>query len=551
MNLKQILNFCIERGVLIDNEALSLFNDIEDFESVKLIISKIKDNTQTKMITKEIIYEHREKVDEFLSDFPKERLEKLKIKLGLSIEISRQESENSPKQIIIGEQSRATNTTPNSNLENSEFRNHQENIVNNLEVEQGKVKILTTPSSVNKKIEVKDFITHFRGRFNDLKNSLQEHSELKGLVSINKIIGNKQGISVLGMVYDKRITKNKNIILDIEDMTGRVKVLINQNKQELYKQAEDITLDSVISVKGSGSRDIIFANKIFSPDSFLFERKKSPVDEAVVFISDVHVGSQNFMEYKFLKFIDYLNCKSSNPSEAEKIKYLFVVGDLVAGLGVYPNQEKELAIKDIEGQYAKVAELFGKIRKDIQIVIIPGNHDCVRLMEPQPILDEKYAWPLYNMKNVTLAANPTLFNIGQKDDFPGFNILAYHGFSYYFYAHNVPSLIEEDAAHSPDKVMAYLLKNKHLAPTHTSVQYYPHEKDNLMIREAPDIFVSGHTHKGAISYYNNTLLISSTCWEELMPYQEKMGFESDYCKVPMFNLKTRQVKMLDFYEDEE
>ena len=33
-----------------------------------------------------------------------------------------------------------------------------------------------------------------------------------------------------------------------------------------------------------------------------------------------------------------------------------------------------------------------------------------------------------------------------------------------------------------------------------------------------------------------------------MPYQEKMGFKSDYCKVPMFNLKTREVKILDFYD---
>ncbi|MBI2044065.1 hypothetical protein HYT24_01750 [Candidatus Pacearchaeota archaeon] len=70
----------------------------------------------------------------------------------------------------------------------------------------------------------------------------------------------------------------------------------------------------------------------------------------------------------------------------------------------------------------------------------------------------------------------------------------------------------------------------------------------MIIRTVPDIFVSGHTHKGSVSYYKNVLLISTTCWEELMPYQEKMGFQSDYCKVPMFNFKTRKFKVLDFYD---
>jgi DNA polymerase II small subunit len=71
---------------------------------------------------------------------------------------------------------------------------------------------------------------------------------------------------------------------------------------------------------------------------------------------------------------------------------------------------------------------------------------------------------------------------------------------------------------SPDKIMTYLLKNRPLAPSHTSVQYYPSEEDNLIIKKIPDIFVSGHTHKSAISYYNNILLISSSSWEGKTAY---------------------------------
>jgi DNA polymerase II small subunit/DNA polymerase delta subunit B len=98
----------------------------------------------------------------------------------------------------------------------------------------------------------------------------------------------------------------------------------------------------------------------------------------------------------------------------------------------------------------------------------------------------------------------------------------------------------------PEEIMKYLLKNRHLAPTHASTQYYPLEKDGLFIREIPDIFVSAHTHKCGVAYYNNILVVSISCWEEMTPYQEKFGNIPDHCKVPMFNLKTRKVKILDF-----
>jgi len=148
MNSKEILNFCFEKGLLIDNEVLNLFKDTEDVETVKLIIGKIRARTQKRIITKEIFYENKEKVEEFFSGFPKKNkeLEKLRIKLGLSIEISRQKS-----------------------------------TVKSFDVEKDSngVKILSMPSSLNKKIEVKDFVNHFRNRFKEMKTSLQEHSALK------------------------------------------------------------------------------------------------------------------------------------------------------------------------------------------------------------------------------------------------------------------------------------------------------------------------------------------------------------------------------------
>lgn len=524
MNPKEILKFCLEKGLLLDKEVLNLFSETTDTESVKLIIEKLKNHTQKRIITKEIFLNNKEKVSEFFLNLPEENqknLEKLKIKLGLSIEISKEVSKNieDKKDIIF-----------------------ETKIPNGVEVENSK------PFS-NKKIEISDFAKYFRNRYNELKNILQEHSELKNLVSINKISGNAFSCSVIGMVSKKRITKNSNLIFEIEDFTGTIKVIVTQNKKEVYEKANEICLDSVVGFKCSGSNKVLFANDVVFPDSVLFERKKSPVEEAVAFIGDLHFGSKLFFEKSFSKFIDYLNCKLPNSEEAKKIKYLFIVGDLITGIGNYPDQEKNLKIKNLEEQFIQIAELLSKIRKDILIIISPGNHDCVRLMEPQPVFDKKFAWPLYNLDNVIITENPSRINIAKKYGFPGFNVLTYHGFSFPYYSDNVSSLVKAKAINFPDKIMAYLLKNRHLSPTHSTLtQHCPLEEDSLLIRKIPDVFLAGHLHKSAISYYNNILLVSVSCWESMSSYQEKRGNKPDFCKVPLFNLKTRQIKILDFEE---
>jgi hypothetical protein len=96
MNTQEILKFCLEKGFLLDNEVLSLFDETSDVESVKLIIERIKDYTHQKIITKNLFNQNKDKVVQIFSMLPKEnqkQLEKLKIKLGLSIEISKEFSE--------------------------------------------------------------------------------------------------------------------------------------------------------------------------------------------------------------------------------------------------------------------------------------------------------------------------------------------------------------------------------------------------------------------------------------------------------------------------
>ncbi len=526
MDEKEILKFCLKKGILLDKEVLSLLSEALESEAEMKVIEKIRENSQKKFITKNVFCENIKQVNQVfssLSEDKKKKLETLKIKLGLELEISK-ESVSLQK------------ATPESRefAEKKDFD------------EDEKVKIKSLISCVNKKPEVDDFVKFFKSRLTKMRTVLQTHANLKDLVSINKLSGNRHKVCIIGIVSSKKTTQNKNILLEVEDLTGKTRVLINQNRPGLYEKGEEIALDSVIGVVGAGNGEIIFAEDVIYPDAMITERKRAPTEEIAAFIGDVHYGSKLFMKENFVKFIEYLNDVSSPSSEASKIKYLFVVGDLVAGVGIYPEQEPDLEVKDLEKQFQGIAELLGNIRKDITIILSPGNHDGVRLMEPQPLFDKRYAEPLYNLKNVIITTNPAYATIACSKKFSGFEVLTYHGYSYPFYVDKIPSLIKVDAINAPDKIMAYLLKNRHLAPTHASVQYYPLEEDPLVIEKVPDIFVSGHIHKSAVSYYNNILMISCSAWESITAFQEKMGNKPDFCKVPIVNLKNRTVKILDF-----
>ncbi|MFB6246477.1 MAG: metallophosphoesterase [Candidatus Pacearchaeota archaeon] len=515
---KEIYNYCLEKGVLLDSQLLELFSQASDVETVKVVLEKLRKNTNESVLTKKFLENNREKFEKIISDLPQEKKDQLLVNLGLNFEVTGSD---------IGSK---------NSFDESQNTGHSH------------VQIFSSlPKSDNsRKVEVRDFVNYYKDRFNKLRKILQEHQELDNLVSIDKLSGNRQGVSIIGMVYDKRYTKNKNLMLEIEDAGGKVKVLINQNKPELYEKAEEICLDSVLGFKCSGSREILFANDVIWPDAMFPERKKSDTEEYALFVGDMHYGSDLFLDKSFQKFIDYLNGKVPNTSEVDKIKYIYFVGDLVAGIGIYPGQEDDLRIPDLEQQYIELAEMLDKIPKHIKLIISPGNHEGIRLLEPQPVIDEKYGWPLYQLENVYITPNPCYSAVGVKQNFTGIHVLTYHGFSFPYYSNNVPSLMNKDAMNCPEEIMKYLLQNRHLAPSHNSTQYYPYKEDRMVIDQVPDIMVSGHSHKFGITYYRNVLLISIACWEAITSFQERMGNQPDYGKVPMINLKTRKVKILDF-----
>ena len=404
---------------------------------------------------------------------------------------------------------------------------------------------------------VQDFVSYFKSRYELLRTILSSRPELITSISINRIEKKPQGeqISIIGMVAKKDTTKNGNFIINVEDPTGNINLLIMKNKPELFFLANDIVMDEVVGINGVLGKDIIYVNEIFFPEVPLNkEFKKAPHEGYVVFLSDIHFGLDKFIVDDFLKLVSWLNGNYGTEKQreiAKKVKYIFMCGDIVEGVGVYPGQESELVIQDIYDQYEEAAKYIRMIPGHIKIIINGGNHDAMRIAEPQPKFDKKICKSFYEIPNLTIVSNPALVNIHANSDFPGFDILMYHGYSFPYYSENVPSIKSKGGMERCDLIMKFLLQKRHLSPTHGSNLYVPDSRgDSLVIKKVPDFFISGHIHKIVASNYKNITLINSSCWVTQSEDNAKRGIVPHPAKVPIVDLQTREIKIMNFLSDE-
>ncbi len=418
---------------------------------------------------------------------------------------------------------------------------------------EGRVSIIKSYEKTPGKHEVKDFVKYFTIRFKLLEKMLKSRPELIGLTSINRLRtrSSKEKTSIIGMVFEKSETKNGHVFLEIEDLTGKIKVLVHKDNTDLLSDAKDLSLDEVVGITGSVGNDILFANNIIHPDVPLSkELKKSPLDNYAIFFGDFHVGSKEFLKKEFYRVLSWLNGKLGTLEQrriAKKVKYIFIVGDIIEGVGIYPGQEDNLDIMSCEEQYEMVAEYLKKIPSHIKIIICPGNHDVGRIAEPQLPIHKEYAKTLGDMSNVILVSNPAYVAIDVTKDFSGIDVLMYHGYSLIYYSDMVPSIRANGGQKVVDDIMVYLLKRRHLAPSHGSTLYVPDtQEDPLVIDPIPDLFVTGHIHRAQVKNYRNVTCINSSGWTEITEDQEKRGLEPQPARIVAVSLKTREVKLMNF-----
>lgn len=521
---QNILKLFIERGFLLDKEMLDFLNELRDEDVANEIIDKIAVISRKKLITKNLVNENLDKIQEILFNLDSDKkklIEKYFVNVSIYVEVKKE------TEIMKSDK-------------------------NDFSLE-GNVKIISSPVLSSQKLEVKDFVRHFRNRYVFIKKILQQRTELENLTSIDKITGGNRNFSIIGIVTSKVATKNKNIILELEDLTGKIKVLISQNNKEIFEKSKEIMLDDVIGVRCSGTRDFLYANDVYYPDIFLKEKNRADEEVYAIFTSDIHVGSKNFLEKNFNRFIEWVRGEDCNEEQKEffkKIKYMFVVGDSIDGVGVYPGQEKELKIKDIRIQYEELANFYKKIPNHIKIIQCAGQHDAVRVAEPQPPIGEDFGGALFKIRNLYLVSNPSLVEIESKNG-KGIKVLMYHGASMHNFVNEIEELRLSNAHTTPAKIVKHLLLRRHLSPSHGSSTYIPNAiEDSMLIKEIPDIVATGDLHRPDVDKYNGILIVSSSCWQSMTAFEEKVGNKPDPCKVPILNLKTGEIKILDFSDEE-
>jgi len=429
--------------------------------------------------------------------------------------------------------------------------NEKNGIISLVNLKTPKIQILTNYAEQNTSKSIKDFVSLYNQRYRLIMDILRQRPELRSSTSIRKVFSatERETVSVIGIIYSLSITKNGNIMLEIEDQTGILKAVVTKNNSKIFLKAEELTADEVIGLQGVKGNGIVFVTNIIFPDiPITKELKKSPEDEAAVFIGDAHIGSNYFIRESFEKFILWIKGNSTeHKKQAKQVKYLFIVGDLVEGIGIFPGQENELEIKDIYKQYEDFSYYIKQIPNHIKIIICPGNHDALRVAEPQPTIPEMLLPELYNLEHISFVSSPSLVRFGSTNSFQGFDALIYHGFSFPYYAANIGSIRLSGGLEKTENIMTYLLKKRHLAPTHGSTQYQlGYKEDPLVIKSIPDFFISGHIHRASFKNYRGITLLNCSCWITQTKYQEKRGLVPQPAKALYIDLKTRENTMLNF-----
>ena len=377
--------------------------------------------------------------------------------------------------------------------------------------------------------ELENLISYFQSRYEKLHNILSKRPELRTTIKVADIDDMQDNLSMILMVREIRSSKNGHKIVEFEDDTGNISVLFSQKNEELFKKAERLVRDEVVGVIANKSNDrgFAFGQDIIHPDVLSVPEKE--MDFGIVFLSDVHIGSLTFLEDAFSRFISWINCEFGTEEQrrvAEDVKYLIIGGDIVDGIGVYPNQEKELAIKDITEQYNEAAKFLGNIRSDIKIIIAPGNHDASRVAEPQPAVPEEYAKSLYELDNVEFISNPGVVSLD------GINVLIYHGRSF----DDLVMAVKDFSHERNDILMEELLKKRHLAPIYGERTPLASElEDYLVIDEVPDVFHTGHVHINTYRRYKGIHLINSGTFQTQTEFQKIYNIEPTPAEVPVLH----------------
>ncbi len=378
--------------------------------------------------------------------------------------------------------------------------------------------------------EIGNLIEYFQNRYQKLSGILSKRPELRTWEKINEITDNQTDLNLIVMITDIRSTKNGHYFIEVEDDTGSMPVLVSKDNDQLIRAAKNLMKDEVVGIVATKrpGNELAICQNIIDPGVPRIARKE--IDFGTVFTSDIHIGSTTFLEDAYTKFIRWINGDYGSEEQREmanNVKYMIIGGDIVDGIGVYPNQDKELAIKDITAQYDEAARFLGDVRSDVKIIITPGNHDASRVAEPQPAVPEKYAKSLYQLNNVEFLSNPSMVSLD------GLEVLIYHG-------RGIDDMVmgSNDFSHERnDLVMKEFLNKRHLAPLYGERTPLASElEDHLVIDRVPDVLHTGHVHINTYTNYKGIHCINSGTFQTQTEFQKIYNIVPTPAVVPIIDV---------------
>ncbi len=397
--------------------------------------------------------------------------------------------------------------------------------------------ILSDPTNKITSAEgIKGFGTLFANRYSRLLKIILQRSQAKKLTMIGTIKAGKpkDEVFVGGLLMDRKIDRDVTR-LTIDDPSGSLEALVFN--KDLQNIANSLLIDQFVMLCVTTGKNGGFITKdIVVPDIPDHVTNHSKTETYAVLISDLHVGSSYFMEKEFADFVSWL---SSPDPVAKKVRFVLICGDVIDGVGIYPNQDKELVLMDVDQQMSKAAQLLEKIPKHIKVFIISGNHDPGRRALPQPAIPEKHNSDLWNRENFFMLGNPSMIELN------GVKVLMFHGQSLDDVVGTTPGL----SYSQPAKAMRVLLKARHLSPIYGKrTPIAPELEDMMVIDVVPDIFHAGHIHVVDLDMYKGTLIVNSGAWQTQTSYQTSVGITPTPGVAVIVNLATLKVYRKNFTE---
>jgi DNA polymerase II small subunit len=375
-----------------------------------------------------------------------------------------------------------------------------------------------------------DFLHYFRDRYQRLGGMIRSRCgamPIEGLIRSTRY--RQEECTIIGMVVEVKSTSNGHRIAHLEDTTGTIAVLCRKDRP-VFSDAERLIHDEVVGVRGKLSNDgkLFFADQMYRPDIRIDNTPfKSDRPGRAVLISDIHLGSNTFLEEEWNRFSDWL--------QEDPAGYLLIAGDLVDGIGVYPGQEHELLIKNIYEQYDRFGEMLRDLPSRVRIIVSPGNHDMVRGAEPQPVIPDQFAQKF--PKNCTLVENPALVNL------QGVRVLMYHGKS----IDDMIGLIPGASYEKSGQMMEEMLQRRHLAPVYgRKTPIAIGRQDRLIIDPLPEILHTGHVHVRGIMTYRGVLGINAGTWQSQTLFQKQMNVNPTPAEAVVVDLQTLHPEILSF-----